>query len=105
MSAIEDAFAFQLAAAGIEYWREYKACPPRRFRWDFAIASRGNGIILVEIQGGIWRAKGAHNTGKAIQRDCHKNNLAVSNGFRVLYFTPDMVESGEALATVEEVLK
>ena len=102
MSAIEDTFAFQLQAVGISFVREYKAIPGRRFRWDFMLL---DAQILVEIQGGIWRAKGAHNTGKAIQRDCEKNNLAVLHGFRVLYFTPDKVECGEALATVEAVLQ
>lgn len=96
----ENLFAFQLMALDVEFEREYRAIPGRRFRFDFRI-----GDLLIEIQGGIWMAKGAHNTGKAIMRDCTKGNLATLYGFRTLSFTPDMVKSGEALEMVEKVLR
>ena len=98
---IEDQFAFQLKALGVEFEREYRAIPGRRFRFDFFIKPN----LLVEIQGGIWMPKGGHNTGRAITRDCNKGNLATVYGFRTLSFTTDMVKSGEALTMVEKVLR
>ena len=80
---------------------EYYAIPERKFRWDGAYPEIG---LLYEVQGGIWQ-KGGHSTGTGITRDCEKNNLAVQNGWRVLYFTGDMVNSGEALRVIEKELK
>lgn len=97
----ENLFAFQLMALDVEFEREHKAIPGRRFRFDFFIKPD----LLIEIQGGIWMAKGAHNTGKAITRDCTKGNLATLYGFRTLSFTTDMVNSGEALDMVEKVVR
>ena len=80
---------------------EYRAIPDRRFRFDLAYPKIR---LLIEVQGGIWR-KGGHSTGKGISRDYEKNNLAVQNGWRVLYFTAEMIESGEALAMIEKELE
>jgi len=107
MSAPEDTLAMHLRAVGISFTREYRAIPTRRFKWDFMIpasTSHPPQPILIEVQGGIWRAKGAHNTGRAIQRDCEKNNLATIAGYRTLMFTPDMVISGEAITIIEEAI-
>jgi very-short-patch-repair endonuclease len=60
--------------------------------------------LLIEVQGGIW-IKSGHSTGTGITRDCEKNNFAVQHGWRVLYFTGDMVKSGEALQVIEKELK
>ncbi len=73
--------------------REYRACPPRRYRWDLAYPKTK---LLIEVQGGIWHKSG-HSTGVGISRDYEKNNIAVANGWRVLYFSSDMVHSGKAL--------
>lgn len=102
MSRIEDTFAFQLTAAGINHVREYQAIPGRRFRWDFALVHDDIPHTLIEIHGGIWMAKGAHNTGGAIRRDCEKGNLAALHGFRCFSFTTDMVEDGSALGMILE---
>jgi hypothetical protein len=80
---------------------EYRACPPRRYRWDGAYPEID---LLYEVQGGIWMRKGGHNTGTGISRDCEKNNLAVTRGWRVLYFTRAMVESGDAMAMLQQEL-
>ena len=98
---LNDTFAFQLDAVDIPYEREYKAIPGRRYLFDFYIAPK----LLIELQGGIWMKHGAHNTGKAIQRDCEKSNLAVLHGYTVLHFTTDMVASGEALKMVERIME
>jgi hypothetical protein len=47
----------------------------------------------------------AHTLGGHYQSDCSKYNLAATMGFRVLRFTGDMIKSGLALRTIEDVLK
>jgi hypothetical protein len=51
------------------------------------------------------KGKTGHTSGDGVRRDCEKNNLAVLAGYKVLYFTSDMVRDGEALATVEKMLE
>lgn len=99
MSDLESTLAFQLRALEIPFEQQVKAIPGRRYTWDFLVSD-----LLIEVQGGIWRAKGAHNTGKAIMRDCEKLNLATLAGYRVLSFTADMVNSGEAVAIIEKAI-
>jgi hypothetical protein len=106
MSKLEDDLALQIKFAGLpEPIREFRAIPERRFKWDFAW-----GKLLIEVQGGTWRPRGndsyksGHNTGAGIARDAQKNNIAVLAGYRVLYFTSDMIRSGEALGTLREAL-
>ena len=97
----EDMLAFHLSANGITYEREYKAISGRRYRWDFRIGK----TLLVEVQGGTWsRERSGHSTGAGIRRDCEKSNIAVMNGYKVLYFTSDMVKSGEAINTIIAML-
>lgn len=99
--SLEDEFAFQLTASGIEFERQYKAIPDRRFKFDFYIKP----VLLCEIQGGVFQYQPSHASAGGIRRDAEKSNLAQINGFIVLHFTSDMVKSGEALRMVEEVLK
>lgn len=102
MSELEDEFAFQLSTICNEFDREERVIEGRRFRWDFLIPPK----LLIEIQGGTrMRGKTGHTSGDGIRRDCEKNNLAVLAGYTVLYFTSDMVRSGEALATVERMIQ
>ena len=101
---LNDLFASELDAEGITYQREFKAIAGRQFRYDFYIEhDPPDGFsLLVELQGGVWMKKGAHNTGKAINRDCEKLNLAVLRGHNVMHFTTDMVEDGTAIQQVKE---
>lgn len=80
--------------------REYRFAPPRRFRFDFCWPDRG---VAAEVDGGAY-TQGRHTRGPGFERDCEKMNLATLRGWRVFRFTPGMVESGEALAVLEEVL-
>jgi hypothetical protein len=103
---LEDEFALQLRLAGIDYQREVKVIPGRRFKWDFWITGiNGKEFrdLLVEIQGGIW-IKGGHTTGKGITRDAEKLNLAALAGFRSMQFTKEHIQSGQALKWVQEFL-
>ena len=107
---IEDGLALQLDLAGIQYIREYKAIPGRKFKWDFCFPSDcwmmglPSSSILLEVQGGIW-VQGGHSTGTGIERDMEKLNLATVNGFRVLQVGKKHVKNGEALRWVQEAVK
>ena len=85
---------------------EYQAVPPRRFKWDGAYPEIK---LLYEIEGGIWAGsngkQSGHTSGVGLTRDYEKNNLAVINGWRVLYFTAEMIRNGEAVSLLEKELK
>ena len=102
MSDLEDLLEQQMQFAGLPTpEREYRFAPPRRYRADFAYP---DDMLLIEVEGGVW-TNGAHVRGKHYTSDCSKYNLAASIGFRVLRFTGDMIKSGLALRTIEDVLK
>jgi very-short-patch-repair endonuclease len=102
LSDLEDLLAQQMKFAGLpEPEREYRFAPPRRYRADFAYPDQ---MLLIEVEGGTWKG-GRHSRGKGFQDDCFKYNLATTIGFRVLRFTGDMIKSGLALRTIEDVLK
>lgn len=101
--ALNNLFDAQLREGGLELDREYKAIRSRRFLWDFADPDIR---LLIEIQGGTWsRYRSGHSTGSGIRRDAEKNNLAVSEGWSVLYFTSDMIRSGSAFVFTASLIK
>ena len=99
MSELELLFSAHLDDAGIPYTREYQAVPGRKLRWDFFIAPD----ILVEINGGIWQRSG-HTSGRGVQRDYDKINLATLHGYRVFLYSADDVTSNRAIETIKEIL-
>jgi len=106
-SALENTFALQLKLAGIPFERGVKGIVPgRRFEWDFRVKG-----LLIEVQGGIFRRKNGvnvpqgHSTGMGITRDCEKANLALLQGWPTMAITKAHIESGKALAWVQEYLK
>ena len=98
MSELENKFAEMLDAAGITYQRQWKGIPKRRYAYDFAITVRdivnpsGRVVLLVEINGGRWMRRGAHNTGPAMSRDSEKALLALREGYAVVSVTDDRME-------------
>jgi len=60
-------------------------------------------MLAVEVDGGTWSG-GRHTRGAGFESDCRKISLGVLDGWRVLRFTTDMVQSGEALTTIKEAL-
>lgn len=116
-SPAELLLAVQLEQAGIPFEREYRFAPPRKWRADFAVGDRvawigavGRGPaqagitpLLVEIDGGSWVA-GRHTRGKGFEADMDKLNAVALLGYRVLRFTPAMVEDGRALAVIRQAL-
>jgi hypothetical protein len=101
MSQLEEELAFQLDAIGIQYEREYKFCPGRRWRADFYIKP----MILVEVEGLVqpWR-KSRHTTNDGYSDDCEKYCEAEILRFNVLRFTQKHIKSGWALQTIERLI-
>ena len=81
--------------------REYQFYPKRRWRLDLAWPEFRLGA---EVQGGQWTA-GRHNRPTGYESDCEKANAAILAGWRILRFTPAMIESGQAIETLEKLLK
>ena len=59
--------------------------------------------VAVECEGGTWSG-GRHTRGAGFAADCAKYNAAVVAGWRVLRFTGEQIESGEAIETVLAVM-
>jgi very-short-patch-repair endonuclease len=79
---LEETVKLVLANEGYEFKQEYEAIPNRRYKYDFALIKEN---ILIEVQGSQW-VKGGHNTGKGLERDYEKCNLAQIHGWRVLQY-------------------
>jgi len=99
---LERLLIFQIKAAGLPTpQREARLIPGRRFRWDLHWPESQ---IAVEINGGTW-IKGGHSTGKGIERDYEKSNLANLAGFHCFAFSAAMVKDGRALAIIKQALE
>jgi very-short-patch-repair endonuclease len=101
LSRGEEAFALHCRFENLEPEREFRFCPTRRFRFDFAFPKQK---LAVEIEGGIWTA-GRHTRGSGYAHDLDKYNAAARLGWTVLRYTTQMVESGQAINEVLEVLR
>ena len=100
-SAGEELLIFQLRAADVPTpGREYRFDKVRRWRFDLAWPAEH---LAVEVEGGVW-SHGRHVRGAGYTDDLVKYNTASLQGWRVLRFTPSMVESGQALEMIEEGL-
>lgn len=71
----------------IDLHSEFKFCPTRRFRFDFAHLETKIGI---EINGGVW-AKSGHSSGTGLNRDYEKINCATSEGWRMFILSGGMI--------------
>jgi hypothetical protein len=76
---------------------EYKFCDYRRWRADGAFPKYH---LLTEVEGGLW-IRGRHNRPASMIKDLEKYNEAAILGWRLLRFTPQQVECGEALETLK----
>lgn len=99
----EDLLHYHLTLYGLGkfFVREFVSPPEfgRKWRWDF-----GDPInkVLLEVQGGIWIPKGAHNTGTAMMRDHEKQNTAALHGWVVFQFNDKTIKSLMALELVRD---
>ena len=80
--------------------REYRFCPGRRFRFDWAWVRER---VALELEGGIWTG-GRHTRPRGYERDCEKYSLAAILGWRVIRATPAMVEDGRAVTLLRQAL-
>lgn len=92
-----------------KFWlrfREFKFCPDRRWRFDFALINYQLGVHCntgIEIEGGAF-TQGRHTRGNGFIADMEKYNHAALLGWRVLRFTPAQVRDGTAIAFIRKVL-
>ncbi len=102
MSDLEDTFALHLRVNKLtQFEREYRFHPSRKWRFDFAAPRL---LIAVEIEGGIFGKKSAHNTGTGILRDMEKSNEAQRLGWRVFRFAAHDIKSGRAVKYIRQVI-
>jgi hypothetical protein len=102
VSALEDRLAFQLRACRLpQPEREYRFAKPRRWRWDFCWPDK---LVAVEVQGGVWMVKGRHTTGRGATSDAEKFSTAAVLGWRIILATAEHVDSGQAVAWIEQAL-
>lgn len=96
-----DPFVALCVAHGLpEPQTEVVFAPGRKFRADYLFPQQK---VIVEQNGGIW-TKGGHSSGRGLLRDYEKLNLAQMLGFRYFVFTPQQLESGEAIEQLKAVL-
>lgn len=109
MSKAEEALALQLRAVGIEFEREYRFHPTRRWRFDFAWPEK---MVACEIEGVTHYGKnrdgsmklGRHQTGKGMEADLEKYDEAMRLGWSIYRTSQAMVRQGRALETLEVLL-
>lgn len=92
---------------------EYKFHKTRKWRFDLAWplteiwrnvrhVETGSGVAI-EIDGAVW-TQGRHTRGSGYVKDMEKLNAAAELGWRVFRYSPQMVESGEAIKQLKRVL-
>ena len=102
-SALEEAFALQLRATGLDagVTREFRFHQSRRWRFDFAWPVKR---VAVEVEGGIW-TRGRHTRGGGYIGDLEKYNEAAVMGWVVLRVAGEHIEDGRALRWLELALR
>jgi very-short-patch-repair endonuclease len=99
ISDLEAKLAFQMKAVLLAPEREYRFCPWRQYRADFAFPEQK---LLIEAEGGLFsKGKGWHLSIGGYLDDLAKYNLACLMGYRVLRFTAKEINSGKALNEIE----
>lgn len=101
---LQDAFYYGWIACGgaPNFWQqEYQFADGRRYRFDFANIERK---VAVEVNGGQW-AKSGHTSGKGVQRDAEKLNLAQSLDWTVFVLTTSMLHKRHYREHIERILK
>lgn len=79
---------------------EYRFHAPRRWRFDYVWLTQR---VALEEQGGLFSG-GRHNRGPALLKEHEKLNAAAVDGFRVIFATPQTIQSREMLATLHALL-
>lgn len=105
MSKAEDILEFQLKSNKIEYLKEYRFHPVRRWRFDFALEAYN---LAIEVEGityfGGREKLGRHQTAKGMEGDLDKYDEAMRLGWTVYRCSQKMVKSGRAIETIEKLI-
>lgn len=80
----KDHIEWVLIGMKLDYKKEYKFHPTRKFRFDFCLVDKK---VAIEYNG-IMGDKSRHTTISGYSNDMNKINIAVVNGWRVLQYTP-----------------
>jgi hypothetical protein len=117
MNAAEELLSIHLTELGVYFQQEWQYAAGRRLRADFAVWDRHaknwrtHGIhettrlFLIEVQGGVYGKGGkAHGSITGILADIERLNQATLNGWKMLRFTPQQVENGEAKAMIQQAI-
>jgi very-short-patch-repair endonuclease len=98
----EDELAKQLFSAGFrDFVRNARFIPGRKFEADFYFPSLR---LAVEVDGGLWMARGGHTSGVGAKRDRERDILAFLSGIVTLRVATDHVKSGEAIIWLKEAI-
>lgn len=100
LSSGEEEFALHCNLYKLSPEREYQFNEKRKYRFDFAWPQLK---VAVEIEGGAWSG-GRHTRGAGFTHDCKKYNLAAASKWLVFRFTTEMVQSGEAIDLINNVI-
>lgn len=82
--------------------REWEFSGRRAFRFDLAWPESDH-MLALEIDGGVW-TRGRHTRPKGFLRDHEKRNLAACEGWRIIYTTPNRLNTGATIELVREAL-
>lgn len=101
-SELEETLALHIRASNIlpNPEREHRFHPPRRWRFDFAFLDVK---LACEVEGLVASGKGRHQTIAGAKKDMEKYEQALLDGWVVYRCHTDMVKSGRALETLENV--
>ncbi|MPZ68590.1 MAG: DUF559 domain-containing protein [Actinobacteria bacterium] len=100
-SPIERTLLNRLEHAGLpKPEMQFQPVMGRKWRVDFCWRYAQ---LIVEVEGGIWRA-GRHVRPKGFRMDAEKYNTLTVLGWRVLRVTPEQINSGEAARWVAVAL-
>jgi very-short-patch-repair endonuclease len=102
-SAPEDDLAKQLFAAGFkDFRRNARFIPKRKFEADFFLPHLR---LVIEVDGGLWMARGGHTSGVGAKRDRERDILAyLTGGILTIRVATDHVKSGQAIEWIKEII-
>lgn len=90
-----------LNSLNIDYEKEYRFHPVRKWRIDFALVDKN---IAIECEGGVY-IKGRHNRASGFIKDVEKYNALTLAGWRLLRFTiKDFKQPLSIINTIKELI-
>ncbi len=102
-SYAEDILALDIDAAHLpEPKRQFQfAAPERKWSADFAWPEYR---LIVEVDGAVWTS-GRHTRGSGRVKDMERDNWCTLHGWRILRYTTQQVEDGEAWKGIKEFIE